>query len=179
MSNRLATLCLTLLAAAPLMADDAVEPRYRIAVEVTEVDENLRERVAGYLATELQALDDVEVTSENPDYKLYAMVMQVRTSDGKRMAYVLGTSVVTFFPDGYFDTILSSKLKNGREVNRRLQDVTVYKNQFMSLAGPSEENLQDIAKNVVAKFDVWILGPERSKAAGTINSADSGAPTSQ
>lgn len=179
MNIRPVTLCLALFAAIPLLANDPVEPRFRIAVEVTEVDDDLRERVAGYLATELQALGDVEVTSENPDYKLYAMVMQVRTSDGKRMAYVLGTSVVTFFPDGYFDTILSSKLKNGREVNRRLQDVTVYKNQFMSLAGPSEENLQDIAKNVVKKFDVWILGPERSKAAAATRAPDSGDTDSQ
>ena len=179
MRIRLATICIALIAASPLPADENVDPQFRIAVEVTEVDEDLRERVAGYLATELQELGDVEVTAENPDYKLYAMVMQVRTSDGKRMAYVLGISVVTFFPDGYFDTILSSKLKNGREVNRRLQEVTVYKNQFMSLAGPSEENLQDIAKNVVTKFNAWILGPGRNKVAEATSPINPGDPTAQ
>ena len=78
----------------------------------TVTNNDLRERVTGYLTRELQNLRDVAVTSEDPDYKLYAMVMQVRTSDDRRMAYVLGVSVAGFFPDGYFDSILREDLAN-------------------------------------------------------------------
>lgn len=126
---------LAVLMITPATADDEVLPRFRIAVEVTVTDDDLRERVTGYLTRELQDLRDVSVTLEDPDYKLYAMVMQVRTSDDRRMAYVLAVSVAGFFPDGYFDSILRDDLANADEIKERLGEVTVYRNQFMSLAG--------------------------------------------
>lgn len=158
------TMTMVLLALLPVVsaiAEDEVPPNFRIAVEVTVTNNDLRERVTGYLTRELQNLRDVAVTSEDPDYKLYAMVMQVRTSDDRRMAYVLGVSVAGFFPDGYFDSILREDLANAEEIKQRLGEVTVYRNQFMSLAGPTEENLQQVAKNVVTKLNYHVLRPER------------------
>jgi len=163
MKTTVMIMLLAVLTSASAIADEEVPPRFRIAVEVTVPDDDLRERVTGYLSSELQNLRDVAVTSEHPDYKLFAMVMQVATSDDRRMAYVLSVSVAGFFPDGYFDSILRDDLANANEIKQRLGEVTVYRNQFMSLAGPTEANLQQVAKNVVAKFNYHVLGPERSE----------------
>ena len=114
-----------------------------------------------YLRNELRDLGDVEVTSENPDFKVYSTITEVRTSTGGRIAYVLGTSITSFFPDGYFDSILSENLINADEVSQKLEAVTVYRNQFLSVSGPSEADLIETVTNSVAKLNVHILEPER------------------
>jgi len=124
-------------------------------------DEDLKDRVTKYLRNELRNLGDVEVTSENPDFKLYAMVTEMRSGTGHRLAYVLGISVVNFFPDGYFDSILDDRLNNVDEIARKLEAVTVYRNQFLSVSGPEEAHLIQTAANSVARFNAHILQPER------------------
>lgn len=166
MAIRIAIPVLAVVTFSPVIADDEASLTFRIDVEVTVADDDLRKRVSAYLTSELQALRDVEITSENPDYKLYAMVMQVRTSEDLRMAYVLDVSVATFFPDGYFDSILRDDLGNAEEIRRKLEGVTVYRNRFLSLAGPSEANLQEVSRNVVSKINYHLLSPGR--AAGPV-----------
>lgn len=152
---------LVLIMSATTVADDSPATAFRVAIEVTVPDEDLRERISMYLRNELRGLGDVEVTSDNPDYKLFTMVTEVRTKTGGRIAYVLGTSIVSFFPDGYFNSILSERLANADEVTQRLEEVTVYRNQFMSVSGPSEANLIQTVTNSVAKVNAHILEPER------------------
>ena len=159
----LALLSATLLAA-PVLADDLPPAAFRVAIEVTVSDEDLRDRIAMYLRNELRGLGDVEVTSDNPDFKVYSMVSEVRTSTGGRIAYVLGTSITSFFPDGYFDSILNQNLLNADEVSQKLEAVTVYRNQFLSVSGPSEADLIETVTNSVATFNRHILEPERKKS---------------
>ena len=83
------------------------------------------------------------------------------TSAGGRMAYVLGISITSFFPDGYFDSILNDNLTNADEVAQKLEEITVYRNQFLSVSGPSEANLIETVTNSVAKLNAHILEPER------------------
>ncbi|MCH9694537.1 MAG: hypothetical protein K0U72_08515 [Gammaproteobacteria bacterium] len=149
---------------ASVAANDATPPAFKVAIEVTVSDQELRDRVSMYLRNELRSLGDVEVTSDNPDYKLYTMVTEVRSKTGGRIAYVLGTSIVSFFPDGYFDSVLSARLRNADEVARRLEEVTVYRNQFLSVSGPSEAHLIETVTNSVAKLNAHVLEPERTNA---------------
>jgi hypothetical protein len=162
MKTRMLAIVCAMFLAEPTFSDDAVPPAFRIAIEVTVSDEDLRDRIAMYLRNELRSLGDVEITSENPDFKLYAMVTEVRTDSGGRIAYVLGISVTSFFPDGYFDTILSASLKNADEISQKLEAIAVYRNQFLSVSGPSEANLIETVTNSVAKLNVHILEPQRN-----------------
>ncbi len=152
---------LTTLPVAPAFADDPQPAAFRVDIEVTVSDEDLRDRIAKYLRNELRGLGDVEVTSDNPDFKVYSMVSEVRTNTGGRIAYVLGTSITSFFPDGYFDSILNKNLKNADEVAQKLEAVTVYRNQFISVSGPTEADLIETVKNSVATLNKHILEPER------------------
>ena len=161
MKTRVVAVLLAALLIAPAFADDSPPPAFRIAIEVTVADEDLRNRIAMYLRNELRSLGDVEVTSENPDFKVYSMVTEVRTSTGGRIAYVLGTSITSFFPDGYFDSILSENLRNADEVSQKLEALTVYRNQFLSVSGPSEADLIETVTNSVAKLNIHFLEPER------------------
>ena len=142
--------------------DDPPPPAFRVALEVSLRDEDLKERVSKYLRNELRALGDVEVSAENPDYKLYVMLTEMRAGGG-RVAYVLGISVTSFFPDGYFDTILRKDLSNAREVSSLLEAVPVYEHQFLSLAGPSEANLIETVTSSIAQLNTHVLQPKRSK----------------
>ncbi len=161
MKTKVITTLLAVLLLTPGFAEDVVPPAFRIAVEVTVPDHDLKERITMYLRNELRRLGDVEVTSDNPDFKIYSMVTEVRTSTGGRIAYVLGTSVASFFPDGYFDSILDNKLRNAADVSRKLEAVTVYRNQFLSVSGPTEADLIETVTNSVAKLNTHILEPER------------------
>lgn len=151
----------SMLATDRLHADEKQSPRFRIAVEVSVSDEDLRERVAMYIRNELRRLGDVEVTPDDPDFKIYAMVMEMKTSANERIAYILGLSIASFFPDGYFDSILREDLMNSGEVAQKLESLTVYENQFLSLAGPTEANLIEVVTNSISKLDAHILSPER------------------
>lgn len=77
------------------------------------------------------------------------------------MAYVLGISITSFFPDGCLDSILNNNLTNADEVAQKLEAVTVYRNQFLSVSGPFEANLIETVTNSVAKLNAHILEPER------------------
>ncbi|MDJ0910461.1 MAG: hypothetical protein QNI99_14785 [Woeseiaceae bacterium] len=165
MKASVSTVLLAVFLVTPVFAEDPppAPAAFRIAIEVTVPDEDLRDRTAMYLRNELRGLGDVEVTSENPDYKVYAMVTEVRTAAGNRYAYVLGISITTFFPDGYFDSILNPNLLNAEEVSRQLEAVTVYRNQFQSVSGPNEADLIETVVSSIAVFNTHVLEPERQK----------------
>lgn len=145
-----------------VLADEEAAATFRIAIEVTVADEDVKERVTMYFRNELRGLGDVEVTADKPHFRIYAVVSEIRTDRTTRIAYVLGTSVTTFFPKGYFDTILNKSLLNAAEVSARLEEVPVYENQFISTAGPTEANLIETVVNSVARLNAHVLQPRRS-----------------
>jgi len=146
----------------PALAQEAPPPAFRVALEVTVRDDDARERVTMYVRNELRALGDVEVTPENPDYRLYVMLTEMRSSSGGVVAYVLTIAVTSFFPDGYFATILNNDLLNSDEVIARLEEVPVYEHQFVSLAGPTEANLIETVTSSIANLDKYYLAPKRT-----------------
>ena len=166
MKNTIVALILLALAAFPAFAQDevATEPTaaaFRIAYEVNIADEDAKERIGMYLRNELRNLGDVEVTDENPDYKLFVMTMEMNSERGNRMAYILGISVASFFPDGYFNTVLDDRLSNVGEVARSLEAVPVYEQQLMSLAGPEEAHLIQTVSSSIAQLNRHVLEPKR------------------
>ena len=155
-----AILCLVL-AMTPVLADDTAPPAFRVALDISARDDDARERVGMYLRNELRSLGDVEVSSADPDFKLFVVLTEMSTDRGTRMAYVLAISVARFFPDGYFGTILRNDLANADEVSRLLEAVPVYERQFVSLAGPSEANLIETVTASIRNLDKHLLEPER------------------
>jgi len=149
-----------LLAGLPALAEDTPAPQTRVAIEVSTRVEGAAERVTKYMRNELVALGDVVVTDEDPDYKLYVVLTEMRAGGG-RIAYVLTMSVTSYFPDGYFDTILRKDLRNAVEVQRRLEEVPVYEHQFVSLAGPKEAHLIQTATSLVSNMNQYMLEPRR------------------
>ncbi|MDJ0748282.1 MAG: hypothetical protein QNJ11_02300 [Woeseiaceae bacterium] len=161
MKRSIVALALMFLAAISAFAQEETEPAFRIAYDVNVPDEDARERIGMYLRNELRSLGDVEITDENPDYKLFVMVMEMNSERGNRMAYILGISVASFFPDGYFNTVLDDRINNVGEVARRLEEVPVYEQQLMSLAGPEEAHLIQTVSNSIAQLNRHVLEPRR------------------
>lgn len=157
-----ATVLSQALALSPALAEDASAPEIRVAIEVSTRVEDAAARVTKYMQNELRALGDVVVTSEDPDYRLYVVLTEMRAGGG-RIAYVLTMSVTSFFPDGYFDTILRNDLRNAEEVLQRLEEVPVYEHQFVSLAGPKEAHLIGTATTLVANLNKHLLEPRRKR----------------
>ena len=162
MKNTTMALIVAILAAFPAIAqDDDVEPAFRIAYEVSVPDEDARERIGMYVRNELRNLGDVAITDENPDYKLYVMILEMNSERGTRLAYVLGISVTSYFPDGYFNTVLDDRIRNVQEVAARLEEVPVYEQQLMSVAGPEEAHLIETVAGSIRQLDRHILEPKR------------------
>jgi len=161
MKNTIVALTLLIASAIPAFAQEEAGPAFRIAYDVNVPDEEARERIGMYLRNELRNLGDVEVTDENPDYKLFVMVMEMNSERGNRMAYILGISVASFFPDGYFNTVLDDRINNVGEVAQRLEEVPVYEQQLMSLAGPEEAHLITTVANSIAQLNRHVLEPKR------------------
>lgn len=146
----------------PALADELPNPEFRVALEVTTRNDDARERVTKYLRNELRSLGDVVVAGEDPDYKLYVVLTEMRAGGG-RVAYVLTISATSFFPDGYFDTILRSDLRNADDVLQRLEEVPVYEHQFVSLAGPTEAHLIETVTSSIANLNTHLLEPRRKE----------------
>ena len=161
MKSTIVLLLMMAVAAFPAYAEEETAPAFRIDYSVNIADEDAKERIGMYLRNELRNLGDVEVTDENPDYKLYVMVMEMNSERGNRMAYVLGISVTSFFPDGYFNTVLDDRISNVAEVAARLEEVPVYEQQLMSLAGPEEAHLIETVSNSIAQLNRHVLEPKR------------------
>ena len=161
MRRAIVVLALMLLAAMQAFAQEETAPVFRIAYDVNVPDKDAKERIGMYLRNELRNLGDVEITDENPDYKLFVMVMEMNSERGNRMAYILGISVASFFPDGYFNTVLDDRISNVGEVARRLEEVPVYEQQLMSLAGPEEAHLIQTVSNSIAQLNRHVLEPQR------------------
>ena len=161
MKNMMMALLLSLLVALPAAAQDEVAPAFRITYEVSAANEDARERVGMYIRNELRNLGDVEITDEDPDYKLYVMVLEMSSERGTRLAYVLGISVTSFFPDGYFNTVLDDRINNVQEVAARLEEVPVYEQQLMSVSGPEEANLIETVAGSILQLSRYVLEPKR------------------
>lgn len=162
MMKQLVFVLLTTLILSPAIAEETPTKAFRVAIEVTVPDDELQDRVAMYLRNELRSLGDVEVTDDNPDFKLFAMVTEMKSSTGGRIAYVLGISITRFFPDGYVDSIISAHLSNVREVAGKLEALAIYENQFISVAGAREADLIKTVTNSVARINAHILQPQRN-----------------
>ena len=115
-----------------------------------------------YIRNELRNLGDVAITDENPDYKLYVMVLEMSSERGTRLAYVLGISVTSFFPDGYFNSVLDDRLRNVEEVAGRLEEVPVYEQQLMSVSGPEEAHLIETVAGSITQLNRYVLEPKRA-----------------
>lgn len=161
MNNKAIALALAALVALPATAQDDVEHVFRIAYEVSIPDEDAKKRVGMYVRNELRNLGDVAVTDEDPDYKLYVMVLEMKSERGTRLAYVLGISVTSYFPDGYFNTVLDDRLRNIGDVAARLEEVPVYEQQLMSVSGPGEAHLIETVAGAIGKLNRHILQPQR------------------
>lgn len=156
------------LAVSPTLADATPPPSFRVALEVTTRDDDAREQVTKYLRNELRDIGDVAVTADDPDYKLFVVLTEMRAG-GERIAYVLTISAASFFPDGYFETILRNDLANTDEVLQRLNEVPVYEHQFVSLAGPTEAHLIETVTSSIAKVNTYLLEPTRVKRSANAN----------
>ena len=161
MKNKTIAVVLAVLAALPVMAEEEAEPAFRIAYKVSAPDEDANERVGMYVRNELRKLGDVAVTDKDPDYKLYVMVLEMKSERETRLAYVLGISVTSFFPDGYFNTVLDDRISNVREVAARLGEVPVYEQQLMSVSGPEEAHLIETVAGSIRQLNRHVLEPKR------------------
>lgn len=159
----LMTAALWLMLTASSAAVETTAPEFRVALQVSSQDEEAAQRVAQYLQNELRALDDVEVADDDPHFKLYVVLTEMRAGGG-RIAYVLTISATSFFPDGYFESILRTDLTNADEVLQRLGEVPVYEHQFVSLAGPKEAHLIETVTSSIANLNKYLLEPRRKRS---------------
>lgn len=115
-----------------------------------------------YARNELRGLGDVEVTDDNPDYTLFFRVIEMKAGE-HTVGHVVGIAVVSYFPDGYFESILNPRLTNADEVAAKLESVNVFEHQLLSVAGSKEADLIQAIVNAISTFDRGVLERERGK----------------
>lgn len=156
------TALIVAIAAAPIHAQEA-EPEpaeFQIRIVVDLPDEDLAERVAMYARNELRGLGDVAIAEENPDYTLFFRVIEMKAGE-HTIGHVVGIAVVSYFPDGYFKSIVNPRLRNADEVTAKLEAVNVFEHQLLSVAGSKEADLIQAIANAIATFNRGVLQPKR------------------
>lgn len=109
-----------------------------------------QEQMVSYISRELRSLGDVEIVSENPDYRIDVVMVDLVVG-GKNTGYAISISFLKsakcIFKDKYID------------------DTPVILDCDASLWGTTAainlDYLKDTAESLVAKFDNNILSPDR------------------
>ena len=126
----MALLAITLFAFVGVAQAQEEPAAFQIRVVVELPDEDLAKRVSMYARNELRGIGDVELTDENPDYTLFFRVIEMKAGE-HTIGHVLGIAVVSYFPDGYFDSIVDTRLKNKDEVTTKLEAVNVFEHHVI------------------------------------------------
>ena len=141
-------LALTFFAVTSVAYSQEEPAAFQIRVVVELPDEDLAERVSLYARNELRSIDDVELTEDDPDYTLFFRVIEMKAGE-HTIGHVLGIAVVSYFPEGYFKSVIDPRLNNADEVAEKLDAVNVFEHQLLSVAGSKEADLiQGVAEIV-------------------------------
>lgn len=140
-------------------AAEPTSPRYsaRVCVEIS-ADNDLKTLVTSYVNRELRSLGDVTITDERTDWTIAIVAIKPKTVHGVTAGVALSTVMKQAYDPAVVQLLLAGH-KNKDFITEQLK--FLYWDPHHVLNVGAEEDLQDICKELVAKFDMDCLEPAR------------------
>lgn len=111
-----------------------------VAVFVQANNKDLRDTTESYISRELRSLKDVNITTDNPFYEIYVLILENKTTSGRPTGYTAGVAITYNLPCTVFG---KAQVCNTFETQR------VYIDNVDSLRRMCEEIVTDFdAKNL-------------------------------
>lgn len=130
--------------------------------------ESLKSQIQSYVARELRSLGDVTIVDERPNWVLRIMTFESQSVRGQSLgytySYVITSGVQTTYLDGYAKCDANTK----EALRTVLTDAEKFQAFRIGTAGQGD--LQNIAKKIVAEFDVGFLELDRKEWQKVFNS---------
>jgi hypothetical protein len=138
--------------------EDAVW-RQRIAVSVTCNDGALRSEITSFISRELRGLGDVDITDDNPSFKISVVAMSVKMQNGYDAGYAF--SVIITSPLGDWSWALSDKLNSQAKASIAQLFQGHESLEDDELVVGNNDDLRQNLTEIIAKFDANSLEPRR------------------
>jgi len=120
-------------------------------------DPNITSLITSYITRELRSIGDIVVVDSKPDYKLIIVVIEDKTTSGKKIGFSLAMTILEYYREDAFMFMLKERWKD--PFRFIMADLCVYKN-LLVMSG-SDKDLRSTCSEIVANFDNEYLEPSR------------------
>lgn len=140
-------------------AEDTTAVRHRVALDVACQNDSLRTQIISFVSRELRSLRDVDITDDNPSFKISIVAIAVALKSGYEAGYAF--SIVVTSPLGDWSWALAKDLKpESKAVIAKLLAEQESLEDHRLLVGSFDNLRQDLTR-FIAKFDTDKLEPRR------------------
>lgn len=137
-------LVLLLMIGAPVTLSQKV--MFRVAVEITAKDDNVKSLIESYIKRELRSLGDVEVVKKDPHLRIEMVCIKHKSKDGDHLGYAFATAFTRkHSTEEWLKTDISEGLK------ALLTPVYVLENLYLKVGG--RESIKSSCQEIVADLD--------------------------
>jgi hypothetical protein len=133
----------------------ASNEKFRVKLLVKSAEHSAA--VTSYIGRELRSLNDVVMVEEHANYVISILVLQLRNRNGTNAGIAFSTMILEPYDKSFLLKSLDAKTKPFVEAH--MGEVYRHPRQWINTGG--NEDLQNIAKEIVADFDGQILEADR------------------
>jgi hypothetical protein len=125
--------------------------KFVVNVDVQLREKDLQDKVESYVTRELRSLGDVEISNKDPFYTIRILGLKDRTVGGRSLGYTLSTVII------WHSTCLTPSAKTVQDT----YPCEIFDDHY--IRSGSDDDLQDLCKDIVTNFDIRSLKPLRKK----------------
>jgi hypothetical protein len=141
-------------------AADTHKPRFSVKVKVSlSSDDSIMTSVSSYLNRELRSLGDVELVDNDPEWVIFVLALEIKREARRTNGVALSTVFIRSFNNKVLGPLVEPKFKDA--VLDLTSNLSYYNNTNHSLNVGATEDLQEMCKEIIAKFDMKCLEESR------------------
>lgn len=143
----------------PAHGADPATSRHRVALHVSCENDALRSQITSFLSRELRSLGDVDITDQDPSFKILIVAIAARLKGGYEVGYAF--SVIITSPLGDWSWALSKELtpEGKMAISKILGEHESLEDHQLLVGGFSD--LRQSLTEIIASFDAKKLEPRR------------------
>lgn len=135
--------------------------KFRVAIEVSCKDQNLKAEIDRYLRNELNAFRDVDIVSKEQDRSIIVIAIKDRTTKDTELGFTMAVIFTKNYSLSEFKNKFSLLDKNDKSTQEYIFEKEREEFEDALILVGSQDNLESSCRSAVFAFNHDILEPER------------------